>query len=71
MLESPGDPDDRHAQARMKEMYRLITLVTTWFDDVQRLDADALQQLMKMGAKVQKLLEMKNKLAVVVGGKSK
>lgn len=55
----------------MKEMYRLITLVTTWFDDVQKLDADALQQLMKMGAKVQKLLEMKNKLAVVVGGKSK
>lgn len=71
MLESPGDPDDRHAQARMKEMYRLITLVTTWFDDVQKLDADALQQLMKMGAKVQKLLEMKNKLAVVIGGKSK
>lgn len=71
MLESPGDPDDRHAQARMKEMYRLITLVTTWFDDVQKLDADALQQLMKMGAKVQKLLDMKNKLAVVVGGKSK
>lgn len=71
MLESPADPDDRHAQARMKEMYQLITLVTTWFDDVQKLDVDALQQLMKMGAKVQKLLEMKNKLAVVVGGKSK
>nr|CCA86852.1 putative transcriptional regulator arsR family,winged helix repressor DNA-binding domain [Ralstonia syzygii R24] len=70
MLESPADPDDRHAQARMKEMYQLITLVTTWFDDVQKLDVDALQQLMKMGAKVQKLLEMKNKLAVVVGGKS-
>jgi len=26
---------------------------------------------MKMGSKVHKLLEMKNKLAVVVGGKSK
>ncbi|ANA35565.1 GbsR/MarR family transcriptional regulator [Ralstonia mannitolilytica] len=71
MLESPTDPDDRHAQARMKEMYQLITLMTNWFDDVQKLDADSLQQLMKMGAKVHKLLEMKNKLAVVVGGKSK
>lgn len=71
MLESPTDPDDRHAQARMKEMYQLITLMTNWFDDVQKLDADALQQLMKMGAKVHKLLEVKNKLAVVVGGGSK
>lgn len=71
MLESPTDPDDRHAQARMKEMYQLITLMTNWFDDVQKLDADSLQQLMKMGAKVHKLLEMKNKLAVVVGCKSK
>jgi DNA-binding transcriptional regulator GbsR (MarR family) len=71
MLESPTDPDDRHAQARMKEMYQLITLMTNWFDDVQKLDAESLQQLMKMGAKVHKLLEMKNKLAVVVGGKSK
>ncbi|MFX5634237.1 hypothetical protein ABTE18_20445, partial [Acinetobacter baumannii] len=38
MLESPTDPDDRHAQARMKEMYQLITLMTNWFDDVQKLD---------------------------------
>jgi DNA-binding transcriptional regulator GbsR (MarR family) len=55
----------------MKEMYQLITLVTTRLDDVKKLDVESLQQLMKMGAKVQKLLEMKNKLAVVVGGKNK
>jgi DNA-binding transcriptional regulator GbsR (MarR family) len=57
LLEEPGSDDDRHAQGRMKEMHDLIELMTTWFDDVQRLDAQTLSNLMRMGAKVQRLLE--------------
>jgi DNA-binding transcriptional regulator GbsR (MarR family) len=45
----------------MKGMHDLIELLTTWFDDVQRLDARTLAQLMKMGAKVQRLLEFTGK----------
>jgi hypothetical protein len=45
--------------------------MTGWLADVQKMDSATLVSLMKMGAKVQKLLEMKNKLAVVVGGKNK
>lgn len=70
LLEEPTSPEDRHAQARMKGMHDLIELMTTWFDDVQRLDAATLSQLMKMGAKVQRLLELKDKLKVLPGGRA-
>lgn len=65
LLEEACTPEDRHAQARMKGMHDLIELMTTWFDDVQRLDATTLSQLMKMGAKVQRLLELKDKLKLM------
>ncbi len=57
LLEEPATEEDRIAQQRMKGMHDLIELMTTWFDDVQRLDQQTLSQLMKMGAKVQRLLE--------------
>jgi DNA-binding transcriptional regulator GbsR (MarR family) len=57
LLQSPVNDADRHAQARMKSMHDLIALMSDWFDDVQRLDSRTLSHLMKMGAKVQKLLE--------------
>lgn len=62
LLEQPGSEEDRHAQSRMKEMHDLIELMTTWFDDVQRLDAQTLSNLMKMGAKVQRLLEFTGRI---------
>ena len=61
LLEQPTSEEDRIAQHRMKGMHDLIELMTTWFDDVQRLDARTLAQLMKMGAKVQRLLEFAGK----------
>lgn len=62
LLESPASEAERHAQARMGEMYTLIDLVTSWFGDIQRLDVETLQKLMKLGAQVQKILEFKQKL---------
>ena len=67
MLEEAASPEDRYAQARMKEMHDLIELLTNWFDDVQRLDAETLAQLMKLGSKVHRLLDFKDKLKVVAG----
>jgi DNA-binding transcriptional regulator GbsR (MarR family) len=57
LLETPTSEEDRIAQERMKDMHDLIEMLTTWFDDVQRLDAQTLSQLMRMGSKVQRLLE--------------
>jgi DNA-binding transcriptional regulator GbsR (MarR family) len=69
LLATPANDQDRLAQKRMKETHDLIEMVTLWFSDVQRLEPDTLKQLMKMGAKVTKLLEMKDKLKIVAGGK--
>ena len=62
LLETPAGEDDRFAQERMRGMHDLIDLMMTWFDDVQHLDAQTLAKLMKMGAKVQKLLELAGKV---------
>lgn len=57
LLEEPSTEEDRVALERMRGMHDLIELTTTWFDDVQRMDQQTLSRLMKMGAKVQKVLE--------------
>jgi DNA-binding transcriptional regulator GbsR (MarR family) len=62
LLEKPGSDEDKHAQKKMREMYNLIELSSSWFDDVQKMEPDTLISLMKMGSKVQKLLSMGNKL---------
>lgn len=69
LLEEPTTEEDRHAQQRMKGMHDLIELMTTWFDDVQRLDAATLAKLMKMGAQVQRVLALKDRLTGQAGGK--
>ncbi|MCE2989263.1 MAG: GbsR/MarR family transcriptional regulator [Burkholderiales bacterium] len=70
IMATPANEADRFAQKRMKEMHDLIELATMWFNDVQRLEPETLKQLMKLGARVQKLLEMKDKLKVVTGAKA-
>ena len=63
LLEEPASTEDRIALERLRAMHDLIELTTTWFDDVQRMDQQTLARLMKMGAKVQKLLEFTGRAA--------
>ena len=58
LLETPANENDLVAQQRMREMYELIELSSSWFDDVQRLSPETLSSLMKMGATVGKLLDV-------------
>jgi DNA-binding transcriptional regulator GbsR (MarR family) len=67
LLEQPSTPADRYAQERMKSMHDLIELMTNWFEDVQRMDQKTLSQLMKMGSKVQRLLELTGKIKTKKG----
>ncbi|MBX9872358.1 MAG: GbsR/MarR family transcriptional regulator [Burkholderiaceae bacterium] len=62
LMEQPGTAEDVHAQERMKQMHQFIELMTNWLDDVQKMDSETLASLMQMGAKVQKLLEMKERV---------
>ena len=58
LLETPTSDTDLVAQERMREMYNLIELSSSWFDDVQRLSPETLTSLMKMGSTVKKLLDV-------------
>ncbi len=62
LLQHADTEEDRIAQERMRGMHDLIELMTNWFEDVQRMDQKTLAQLMKMGSKVQRLLEVTGKL---------
>lgn len=64
LLESPANPAEEHAQERMREMYELIEMLTQWFSDVQRLEPATLIQLMKLGNKVQKIFEFKDRFSL-------
>lgn len=62
LMTAADAPADRYAQQRMREMYELVDLANTWFDDLQGLSPEAMVQLMKLGVKVNKLLNMKTRL---------
>lgn len=71
LIQTPASDEERHAQKRLQEMHDFMELTTHWFDDVRRLETRTLVQLMKLGAKAQKLLEMKDKLKIVGGRKAR
>lgn len=70
LMEQAVVGDDIHAQARIKQMHDLIELMTGWLADVQKMDSGTLVSLMKMGAKVQKLLEVKGKITSKLTGQA-
>lgn len=62
LMHEPASDEERHAQARMREMHELIELLVGWYDDVRRLETERLVQLLTLGARVQKVLEWKDRL---------
>ena len=69
LMETPASAEEKHAQARMRQMHDLIELLTGWAKDVDRLPNDDLKALLGLGARVSKLLELKGRLSIVGGGK--
>jgi DNA-binding transcriptional regulator GbsR (MarR family) len=71
VMETPSNEDERHAQERMRAMHELIQLLTGWFSDVERLDNKSLVQLLNLGSRVQKVLEIKGRLKLGLKRKTK
>ncbi len=71
IMQSPDSDTERHAQARMREMHELIELMTSWYADVQRLETERLVQLLSLGSKVVRVLDMKDRLLALPGGRNK
>ena len=71
LMLSPASEAERHAQSRMREMHELIELMTGWYADVQKLETERLIQLLSLGSKVVKVLDMKDRLFTLPGGKTR
>ncbi|MFE1601211.1 GbsR/MarR family transcriptional regulator [Methylobacterium sp. ID0610] len=62
LMQEPRTDEERHAQARLREMHDLFELFAGWYADVRRLETERLIQLLSLGARVQRILEMKDRL---------
>ena len=62
LLETPESAEERHAQARMREMHDLIEQLTDWFAEVRKLSPSTLEKLMSLGAKATALLQFTDKM---------
>jgi DNA-binding transcriptional regulator GbsR (MarR family) len=71
LMQQPASDEERHAQTRMREMHELIELLTGWYADVQKLETERLVQLLSLGSKIVKVLDMKDRLFALPGGKAR
>ncbi|MCJ2040887.1 GbsR/MarR family transcriptional regulator [Methylobacterium sp. E-025] len=62
LMQVPQSDAEVHAQARLREMHDLLELLTGWYADMQRLETERLVDLLTLGSKVQKMLELKDRL---------
>lgn len=69
LMEPATSKTEKHAHERMQDMCDLMEQVSDWASDLQRLSRSDLELLLKFGNKVPRLLEMKDKIAVL--GKKK
>ncbi len=70
LLDPPANQGDEFAQEKMQEIHDLLEMVTDWTSDLQTMSAEKLQTLMKLGAGVGKVLDMKDRLLSRDGDKS-
>ena len=67
LLEAPSNDADRYAQAQMEEIHDLLEMLANWSGDLQSLSHEKLKTLMKLGAGVGKVLDIKDRM---LGSKS-
>lgn len=71
LMENPSGEDEKFAQAKMREMHELIDMLTSWYTDMQKMETERLVNLLKLGVKIYKLYEMKDKLFASSSSKNK
>jgi len=61
LLVEPATANDRYAQERLREMHELIELLTNWMDEIHDLPPRTLVRLLKLGRRIQGLLDRRRK----------
>ncbi len=62
LLDEPANHQELYAQDKMREIHDLLETITEWAGELQGLSPDKLNTLMKLGAGVSKVIDMKDKL---------
>lgn len=62
LMEPATDASDRFAQERIAAMHEQIELLTDWYAEMERLDNERLLQLLRLGERVVKALEFKDRM---------
>lgn len=62
LMQEPQSEAEGYAQTRLREMHDLLDLVTGWYAEMEKLETERLVQLLSLGAKVQRILELKDRL---------
>ena len=70
LLDRVSSEADQHAHGRMQEMHDLLELITRWSEDIQKLETEQLTELIRLGGRVVRLLELKNRLPFIGSGRS-
>lgn len=62
LLTDATNQQEQYAQDKMAEIHDLLEMITEYASELQSLSPEKLSTLMKLGAKVSKVLEIKDKL---------
>lgn len=57
LLETPTSEQEKHAQKKIKEMHDFMETMSSWFDDVNKMNPATLIKIMKMGSTIQNILQ--------------
>lgn len=69
VLMTPANSNEEYSRKKMQEMYELIEMLVDWYVDMQKLETKDLLQLLKLGSKVLKLYQTKDKIKESLIGK--
>ncbi len=70
-MDADGHESDDYVANRIKQSTQMIGLLTGWYDEMRHLDSKRLEQLLKLGATAQKVLDMTDRLKAVKKNSSK
>ena len=62
LLQEPCNESDEYALVRIREMHDIMDLMAVWVNEMQTLSSDRLHKLFKLGASVNKFLDMTDRL---------
>jgi len=65
ILETPSNEAEQYAQDKMREMHDLIEMMTNWYNDIGKIETEKLITLLKLGSKILKLYELKDKIPLL------